>query len=98
MYRFLFVKLNIIFFRLIKYHIFFTIIRTYDHKDLYQCILFNFTNFQFGISFCMESSHAIHTQVRIAEGNNTAQYWPNLGSQESDIVIAPVSLFTSVKC
>ena len=40
----------------------------------------------------------ITTQVRIAEGDNTAQYWPNLGSQESAIVIGPVSLFASVKC
>ena len=31
-------------------------------------------------------------QVRIAEGDNTAQYWPNPGSQESAIVIGPVSL------
>ena len=37
-------------------------------------------------------------QVLIAEGDNTAQYWPNLGSQESAIVIGPVSLFESVKC
>ena len=36
--------------------------------------------------------------MRIAEGNNTTQYWPNLGSQESAIVIGPVSLFASVKC
>ena len=38
------------------------------------------------------------TQVRIAEGDNTAQYWPNLDSRESAIVIGPVSLFASVKC
>ena len=38
------------------------------------------------------------SQVRIAQGDNTAQYWTNLGSQESDIVIGPVSLFASVKC
>ena len=38
------------------------------------------------------------TQVRIAEGDNTAQYWPNIGSQESAIVIRPGSLFASVKC
>ena len=38
------------------------------------------------------------SQVRIAEGDNMAQYWPNLGSQESAIVIGPVSLFASVKC
>ena len=36
--------------------------------------------------------------MRISEGDNTAQYWPNLGSQESAIVIKPVSLFASVKC
>ena len=35
--------------------------------------------------------------MRIAEGDNTAQYWSNLGSQESAIVIGPVSLFASVK-
>ena len=40
----------------------------------------------------------IDTQVRITKGDNTAQYWPNLGSQESAIVIGPVSLFASVKC
>ena len=34
----------------------------------------------------------MRTQVRIAEGDNTALYWPNLGSQESAIVIGPVSL------
>ena len=34
-------------------------------------------------------------QVRIAEDDNTTQYWPNLGSQESAIVIG---LFASVKC
>ena len=38
------------------------------------------------------------TQVRIAEADNTAQYWPNLGSQQSSIVIGPVSPFTAVKC
>ena len=38
------------------------------------------------------------TQVRIAEGDNTAQYWPNIGSQESAFVNGPVSLFASVKC
>ena len=32
-------------------------------------------------------------QERIAKANNTAQYWPNLGSQESAIVIRPVSPF-----
>ena len=37
-------------------------------------------------------------QVQFAEGDNTAQYWPNLGSQESTIVIGPVLLFASVKC
>ena len=29
---------------------------------------------------------------------NTAKYWLNLGSQESAIVIGPVSPFVSVKC
>ena len=42
--------------------------------------------------------HYTNAQVRIGEGDNTAQYWPNLGSQESAIVIGPVSLFASVKC
>ena len=36
--------------------------------------------------------------MRIAEAHITAQYWPNLGSQESAIVIGPVSPFASVKC
>ena len=40
----------------------------------------------------------ITTQVRIAEGDNTAQYRPNLGSQQSAIFIGPVSPFASVKC
>ena len=40
----------------------------------------------------------ILSQVRIAEADNTAQYWPNLGSQESAIVIGPVSPIASVKC
>ena len=30
------------------------------------------------------------TQVRIAEADNTAEYWPNLGSQQSTTVIGPV--------
>ena len=38
-----------------------------------------------------------NTQVRIAEVNNTAKYWPNLGSQQSAIVIGPVSQFALVK-
>ena len=41
---------------------------------------------------------SILSQVRIAEGDNTAQYWPNIGSQESAIVIGPVWLFASAKC
>ena len=36
--------------------------------------------------------------MRIAETDNTAQYWPNLGSQQSAIVIGPVSPLASVKC
>ena len=36
--------------------------------------------------------------MQIAEADNTAQYWPNLGSQQSAIVIGPVSPFESVKC
>ena len=44
------------------------------------------------------SFHSKNTQVRIPEGDNTAQYWSNLGSQESAIVIGPVSLFAWVKC
>ena len=35
--------------------------------------------------------------MRIAEGDNTAQYWPNLVSQQSAIVIGPVLRFTTVK-
>ena len=42
--------------------------------------------------------YKMRSQVRIAEGDNTAQYWPNLGSQESAIVIGPVLLFASFKC
>ena len=38
------------------------------------------------------------SQVQIAGGENTAKYWPNPDSQESAIVIGPVSLFASVKC
>ena len=30
-------------------------------------------------------------QVRIAEADNMAHYWPNLGSQQSAVVIGPVS-------
>ena len=40
----------------------------------------------------------IITQVRIAEADNTAQYWCNLGSQQSAIVIGPASPFATVKC
>ena len=36
--------------------------------------------------------------MRIAEANNTTQYWLNLGNQESAIDIGPMSLFASVKC
>ena len=39
-----------------------------------------------------------YSQVRIAEADNMALYWPNLGSQQSAIVIGPVSPFASVKC
>ena len=35
--------------------------------------------------------------MRIAEADNTAQYWPNLGSQQSTIVIGPVSPVAPVK-
>ena len=37
-------------------------------------------------------------QVRISEADNMAQYWPNLGNQQSAIFIEPVSPFASVKC
>ena len=37
-------------------------------------------------------------QVQIAEADNTTQYWPNLGYQQSANVIGPVSPFASVKC
>ena len=43
-------------------------------------------------------STLIGAQVRIAEAENTAKYWTNLGSQESVIVIGPVSPFASVEC
>ena len=33
----------------------------------------------------------------IVEADNTTQFWPNLGSQQSAIVIWPVSPFASVK-
>ena len=36
--------------------------------------------------------------MRIDEVDNTAQYWPNLGSQQSAIGIGPVSSFEVVKC
>ena len=36
--------------------------------------------------------------MQIAEADNTAQYWPNLGSQQTVIAIGPMSLFASVKC
>ena len=36
--------------------------------------------------------------MRIAKAGNMAQYWPNLGSQESAIVTGPVARFESVKC
>ena len=35
--------------------------------------------------------------MRISEADNAAQYWPNLGSQQSAIAIGPVSPFASVK-
>ena len=38
------------------------------------------------------------SQVRIAEADKTAQYWPNLGSQQSATVVEPVSPFASVTC
>ena len=40
----------------------------------------------------------VKPQVRIAKADNTGQYWPNLGSQQSANVIEPVSPFASVKC
>ena len=36
--------------------------------------------------------------MRIDEADNTAQYWPNLGSQQSAIAIRPESPFASAKC
>ena len=36
--------------------------------------------------------------MRIAEADNTVQYWPNFGSQQPAIVIGPVSPFPTVKC
>ena len=37
------------------------------------------------------------SQAQITEADNTAQYWLNFGSQQSAIVIGPVSSFASVK-
>ena len=40
----------------------------------------------------------VRTQVRIAEADNTAQYWPNLGSQQSAIemhITGPYVTFTT---
>ena len=39
-----------------------------------------------------------NSQLRIAEADNTVQYWRNLGIQQSAIVIGPVSPFALVKC
>ena len=47
--------------------------------------------------FWTKNHYFLKTQVRIAEADNTTQYWPNLGSQESAILIGPVSLFALVK-
>ena len=47
--------------------------------------------------FDLLNSWAKIFQMRIAKADNTAQYWPNLGSQQSAIFIGPVSLFASVK-
>ena len=41
-------------------------------------------------------SSEISSQVPIVEADNTAQYWPKLGSQLSAIVIGPVSPFASM--
>ena len=38
------------------------------------------------------------TQVLISEADSTTQYWHNLSSQQSAIVIGPASPFASVKC
>ena len=67
-------------------------------------VVYNYTTYEISE---MKSSQIIwiwwevlfnDTQVRVDEGDNTAQYWPNPGSQESAIVIGPVSPFASVKC
>ena len=38
------------------------------------------------------------SQVRIAKADFTAQYWSNLDSQQSAIVVRTMSPFASVKC
>ena len=56
---------------------------------------------QFGNEPCTEKkvyAIIIYFHVRIAEVDNKVQYWPNLGNQQSVIVIGPVSSFASVKC
>ena len=45
-----------------------------------------------------EGGIELTTQVQIIKDDDTGKYWPNLGSQESAIVIGPVSPFASVKC
>ena len=55
----------------------------------------------YSIFFCywnFKRAFLENAEVRIAEGDNTAQSWPNLGSHQSAIVIGPVSPFASVKC
>ena len=36
--------------------------------------------------------------MRFSEAAHTAQYWPKRGSQQSAIVIGPMSAFASIKC
>ena len=64
---------------------------------MFASIVYNFESEQWNwFKFSQLSSE--RSQVRITEADNTAQYWPNLGSQQLAIVIGPVSPFASVKC
>ena len=62
-----------------------------------------YLNWKFDFSECFFFSWKIVKMVLdplypSANCNNMAQYWLNLGSQQSAIVIGPVSPFASVKC
>ena len=63
--------------------------------DSFDSFLQKRRSYQFRVPIHKKSRLA---QVRIDEADNTAQYWPNLGSQQSAIVVGPVSPFPLVKC